>query len=87
MSVLKRNDLLVGAHRFVVPLPGVFKGVNLGAGLGAVLLGEKDVVILAGVERRVEIDEVYGLVLDVAFEDFEIVAVVELVLVSGHGFG
>ena len=81
------DDLLVGAHRFVVPLPGVFKGVNLGAGLGAVLLGEKDVVILAGVERRVEIDEVYGLVLDVAFEDFEIVAVVELVLVSGHGFG
>jgi hypothetical protein len=32
-------------------------GAELEAGLGAVFLGEEDVVILAGVERRVEIDE------------------------------
>jgi hypothetical protein len=53
--------------------------VNLGAGLRAVFLGEEDVVVLAGVEGRVEIDEIDGLVLDVALEDFEIVAVIELV--------
>ncbi len=37
------DDLLQGALRFDVPLPGVLEGVNLGAGLGAVLLSEEDV--------------------------------------------
>ena len=72
---------------FDVPLPGVLEGVNLGAGLGAVLLGEEDVVVLAGVEGRVEIDEVHRLVLNVALEDIEIVAVVELVFLCSHGNG
>ena len=53
----------------------------------AVLLSEEDVVILTGVEGWIEIDEVYGLVLDVALEDFVVVAVVELVLESGHSLG
>ena len=57
------------------------------AGLGAVLLGEEDVVVLAGVEGRVEIDEVHRLVLDVALEDIEIVTVVELVFIGRHGVG
>jgi hypothetical protein len=61
--------------------------MNLGAGLGAVFLGEEDVVVLAGVEGRVKIDEVHRLILDVALEDFEVVTVVELVFQSGHGFG
>ena len=77
------DDLLVGALGVDVPLPGVLEGVNLGTGLGAVFLGEEDVVVLAGVEGRVEIDEVDGLVLDVALEDFEVVAVVELVFPGG----
>jgi len=81
------DDVLVGALGVDVPLPGIFKGVNLGTGLGAVFLGEKDVVVLAGVEGRVEVDEIDGLVLDVALEDFEVVAVVELVLEGGHGLG
>jgi hypothetical protein len=58
-----------------------------GAGLSAVFLGEEDVVVLAGVEGRIEIDKVYGLILDVALEDFEVVAVIELVLFLGHGLG
>ena len=41
-----------------VPLPGVFEGVNLGAGLGAVFFGEEDVVVLPRVEGRVEVDDV-----------------------------
>ena len=40
--------------------------------MGAVFFGEEDVVVLAGVEGRVEVDEVDGLVLDVALEDFEL---------------
>ena len=61
--------------------------MDLGAGLGAVFLGEEDVVVLAGVEGRVEIDEIDRLVLDVALEDFEVVAVVELVFLGAHGLG
>jgi hypothetical protein len=52
------------------------------------LLLHEDVVVLAGVEGWVEVDEVYGLVGNVVAEDFEVVAVVELVLVvilrGGH---
>ena len=46
----------------------------------AILFGEEDVVILAAVEGRVEIDEVDGFVLDVLVQDGEVVAVVETVL-------
>ena len=62
----------------MVPLPGVLEGADLGGGAGAVLFGEEDVVVLAAVEGRVEVDEVDGLVLDVAAQDVEVVAVVEL---------
>jgi hypothetical protein len=55
--------------------------------LRSVLLGEEDIVVLAGVEGRVEIDEVNRLVLDIPLEDFVVVAVVELVFVGGHGIG
>ena len=61
-------------------VPGVLKGHDLRGGAGAVALGEEDVVVLAAVEGRVEIDEVDGLVLDVLAQDDEVVAVVELVL-------
>jgi hypothetical protein len=77
------DDEFEGALGVDVPLPGVFEGVNLGAGLRAVFFGEEDVVVLPRVEGRVEIDEVDGLVLDVALEDFVVVAVVELVFL-GH---
>jgi hypothetical protein len=55
--------------------------------LGAVLFREEDVVVLAGVEGRVEIDEVHRLVLNVALEDFEVVTVIELVFFGSHGVG
>jgi len=81
------DDVFVGALGVDVPLPGVFKGVDLRTGLGAVFLGEEDVVVLAGVEGRVEIDEIDGLVLHITLEDFKIVAVIELVFIVGHGIG
>jgi hypothetical protein len=55
--------------------------------LRAVLFGEEDVVVLAGVEGRVEIDEVHRLVLDRTLKDFEVVAVVKLVFLGSHGIG
>ena len=48
------------------------------------MIGEEDVVVLPGVEGRIEIDEVDGLGGDVLAEDLEVVAVVELVLLVRH---
>src|ERR1019366_5041253 len=48
------DDGLVGAGGLFVPLPCVFEGGDLGGGAGAVLFREEDVVVLAGVEGRVE---------------------------------
>jgi hypothetical protein len=75
------DDLFVGAGGFFVPLPGVLEGGDLGGGAATILFGEEDIVVLAGVEGRVEVDEVDGLVGDVVAQDLEVVAVVELVLV------
>jgi hypothetical protein len=36
-------------------MPGVFKGVNLAGSVGAVLFVEEGVVVLRGVEGRIEI--------------------------------
>jgi len=63
--------------------------LRAGQALGAVLFGEKNVVVLAGVEGRVEVDEIDGLVAYVALEDVVVVSVIELVLlwlVLGHGW-
>jgi hypothetical protein len=54
------DDLLERVFGVEVPFPGVFEGRDLGGGLGAVFFGKEDVVVGAGVEGRVEIDEVYG---------------------------
>jgi hypothetical protein len=45
----------------------------------AVALREEDVVVLVGLERRVEVDEIDALVLDVPAQDVEVVAVVQVV--------
>jgi len=45
-----------------------------------IFFGEEDVVVLAAVEGRVDIDEIDGLVLDVLAKDGEVIAVIELVL-------
>ncbi len=74
------DDFLVGSFGVHVPLPRVFEGHDLGTGAGTVFFSEEDVVVLAAVEGRVEIDEVDGLVLDVLAEDGEVIAVVEAIL-------
>jgi hypothetical protein len=47
---------------------------------GQAFFGKEDVVVLAAVKGRVEVDEVDGLVLDVLAEDAKVVAVIELIL-------
>src|SRR5271157_2757788 len=74
------DDFLVGAFGVHVPLPRVLECHDLRAGTGAVFFREEDVVVLAAVERRVEVDEVHRLILDVLAQDLEIVAVIEFVL-------
>ena len=73
------DDLLVGERGLFVPLPCVLEGGDLGGGARAVLLGNQDVVVLAGVEGRIEIDEIDRLRGDVVAEDGEVVSVEELV--------
>jgi hypothetical protein len=90
------DDLLVGERGLLVPLPCVLEGGDLGGGAraginfpGFVYFSiEGDVVVLAGVEGRIEVDEIDGLAGDVVAEDGEVVAVEELVedgiLPRGH---
>jgi hypothetical protein len=60
-------------------MPGVLEGFNLRLAVVAAGRFEEQVVVVLGIERRVEIDEVNGFVRKVLAEDLEIVAVIELV--------
>ncbi len=53
---------LVGPLRLLSPLPGVGEGLDLGGGILARFLAEEDVVGGVGVEGRVQVDQVDGLV-------------------------
>jgi hypothetical protein len=72
-----QNQFFINALAFLIPRPGVLKSANLAGGSRAVLFLKESVVVLRGVERRVEINEVNGLILDVSLQDFEIVAVIK----------
>jgi len=61
-------------------MPGVFKGGNLGLRFGPVFFPEQDIVCRAGIEVRVEIDEVNALFSKVLAENVQVVPEVELVL-------
>jgi hypothetical protein len=71
------GDGVVGFPSLDVPMPGVFKGVDLPGGGASVLFLKKGVVVLRGVEGRIEIDEVHRLVLQITPKDVEVVAVVQ----------
>ena len=59
------DDFLVGALGLEGPVPGVVEGGDLGGGFLAGAFFEEDVVGGVGVEGRVEVDQVDGLVGDV----------------------
>ena len=58
-------------------MPGVLEGVNPAGGVGAFFFVEEGIMVLGGIEGRVEINEVNGFVLEVTPEDVEVVAVIE----------
>jgi hypothetical protein len=66
-------------------MPGVLEGVNLAGGVGAILFVEEGVVVLGGIEGRVEINEVHGLVLEVPPKDVEVVAVIKRAHLKVYG--
>ena len=73
-------------HQFVelalglfAQMPRVFKGRDLRLALVPLGRFEQEIVVALGIERRVEVDEVNGFVLDVFLEDVEIVAEEELI--------
>lgn len=72
-------------HRKVAGASERVEDVGAGGGAAAVFFGEEDVVVLAGVDGWIEVDQVDRLVGEVAAQDFEVVAVVELVLRVGRG--
>ena len=59
------DHLIEVARCFVAPVPGVLEGLHLGGGFPACRRLEKHVVVLARLERWVEVDQVHALVADV----------------------
>jgi hypothetical protein len=63
-----------------VPMPGILECLDLSGGVTAVTLGEEDVISQVAIERRVEIYEVSRLILDIASEYFQVIAIIQNVL-------
>src|SRR5436309_2497065 len=79
-STTSLDGFLVRARSRLIPAPRVPKCLYLGSRTASVLLCEKHVVRGVRVERRVQINEVYGLVGNVPAEHVEVVPIVEDVL-------
>ena len=62
-----------------VPVPSVFECRDLRRRIAPRFVTEQNVVIAVRVKRRVEINEIDGIVLDIIPQDLEIVAVVKSV--------
>lgn len=58
-------------------MPRIVKRLDLSGSVCAARMAEQDVVVGVRVERRVEVDEIDRLVLDVSSQHVEVVAVVE----------
>ena len=71
------NKLVIGAFGGDTPVPGIIESLELGIGGLAAFVFEEDVIGAVGIERRVEVDEVYALSGNVFTQDGEVVAVVE----------
>ena len=73
------NQFVELALGLFAQMPRVFKGRDLRLALVPLGRFEQEIVVALGIERRVEVDEVNGFVLDVFLEDVEIVAEEELI--------
>ena len=79
------DDFLIRMLGVEVPLPGVLECHDLRAGARAIAFREENVIVLAAIEGRIEVNQIHRFVLDVAPQDVQVVAVVELIL--GIHFG
>src|SRR5688500_4620065 len=79
------DNFLECRRRTGVPFPRILERCDLRRRLRAVAFSEEDVVVLGGVERRIQVDKVHRLVLHVATKDVYVVAVEQQVL--GHRQG
>lgn len=59
------DELVINLFDGRAPVPGVVEGGNLGIGGGAGFVFEKDVIGAVGIEGRIQIDQVYGFILDI----------------------
>ena len=76
------DDGVVGQLGAFAPVPGVVEGGHLRLRLLPALVLEQHVVRAVRVERRVEVDQVDRLVLDVLAQDDEVVTVVKSVHIA-----
>ena len=72
-----QNQFFINALAFLIPGPSVLESADLTRSGSSVLFLKKGVVVLRGVERRVEINEINRLILDISLQDVEVVAVIK----------
>jgi hypothetical protein len=65
--------------RVRVPVPSILKGGDLRVGLVTALVLEKHVIGAAGIEGRIQVDQVYAFAFYVLSEDRQVIAVKESV--------
>ena len=73
------DRLFIRTRRCFIPMPGIPERLDLRSRLRAVFFLKQDVVGLVAIEGRVEINQVSTLVLDIAPENVQVVAVVQRV--------
>jgi hypothetical protein len=64
-------------------VPGVLEGFDLGLGVLPGLVPKQHRVAAVGVERRIQVDEVYALVRDVLSHDGKVVSIEQCI--GGYG--
>ena len=72
------KGFFIGPRRGLVPVPSILEGFDLGSGARAVLLLEEDIVGLIAVEGRIQIDQIHRVVGNVAPQNIQVVAVIEM---------
>ena len=73
------HDRLERPGGCAIPNPRVFESANLSGRSGFAALFEQDIVVLIAVKWRIEINEIDALVLHIAAQDVEVIAVVEVI--------
>lgn len=71
------DQIVISLFGVGVPVPGVLEGSDLGLSLLAAFVLKQNVIRAVRVERRIEVDQVHALVVDVIPQYREVIAVEE----------